>query len=76
MRSQVTPITRATPMEDLPEFLSPEEFRTYVGIGRAACYDLLRRGEIPCKRFGRLIRIPKSVLHNQDQPHSPTCGGR
>ena len=56
------PITRATPVADLPEFLSPEEFRTYVGIGRATCYELLRRGEIPSVRFGRAIRIPKSAL--------------
>ena len=63
----LAPITRATPMEDLPEFLSPEEFRTYMGIGRATCYDLLRRGEIPSVRFGRAIRVPKSVLLVQDE---------
>ena len=60
-------ITRAMSMEDLPEFLSPEEFRTYVGIGRATCYDLIRRGLIPSVRFGRLIRIPKSALLGQDE---------
>ncbi len=37
-------ITRKTPIADLPEFLSPEEFREYVGIGRSTIYDLLRRG--------------------------------
>ena len=60
-------ITRATPVEELPEFLSPEEFRTYVGIGRATCYDLLRRGDIPSVRFGRVIRIPKSALLAQQE---------
>jgi excisionase family DNA binding protein len=55
-------IDRAWPVEHLPEFLSPEEFRTYVGIGRATCYELIRRGQIPSVRFGRSIRIPKSAL--------------
>jgi excisionase family DNA binding protein len=55
-------ITRSTRFDDLPEFLTPEEFRQYVGIGRGTAYDLLRRGEIPCVRFGRLIRVPKSAL--------------
>ena len=59
-------IDRTTPVEALPEFLSPEEFRAYVGIGRATCYELIRRGEVPCLRFGRLIRIPKSVLQTHD----------
>lgn len=59
-------IDRATPLDALPEFLSPEEFRTYLGLGRATCYELIRRGEIPCIRFGRLIRIPKSALQRGD----------
>ncbi len=65
-RRVLATITRATPVADLPEFLSPEEFRTYMGIGRATCYDLLRRGEIPSVRFGRAIRIPKSALLVRD----------
>jgi excisionase family DNA binding protein len=56
------PISRATPFEELPEFLTPEECRLYLGIGRALVYDLLRRGEISSVRFGRLIRIPKTAL--------------
>ena len=55
-------ITRKTPIADLPEFLSPEEFRDYVGIGRSTIYDLLRRDEIPHVKFGRCIRIPKTAL--------------
>ena len=61
-------ITRTTSLDALPQFLSPEEFRTVVGIGRATCYDLLRRGVIPCIRYGRVIRIPKSAL---DTPANP-----
>ena len=55
-------IDRRMPLQDLPEFLSPEEFREYVGLSRSTVYDLLRRGEIPSRRFGKCIRIPKSAL--------------
>ena len=56
------PIARSIPYELLPEFLSPEEFRQYLGLSRNGVYELLRRQEIPHVRFGRLIRIPKTAL--------------
>jgi len=55
-------VTRHTPFEDLPQFLSVEEFRAFVGIGRSTVYDLLRRGKLPCVRFGRVLRISKDAL--------------
>ena len=55
-------ITRRTRFEDLPDFLSVEEFRTYLGIGRSTAYDLLRQGKVPCLRFGRVIRVPRGAL--------------
>jgi excisionase family DNA binding protein len=57
-------LTRSTPYEDLPEYLTPEECRTYLALSRNGIYDLLRRGEIPHRRFGRIIRIPKTALLN------------
>lgn len=57
-------IDRRTPLADLPEFLSPEEFMHYMGMGRSTVYDLLRREEIPHVRFGRSIRIPKTALQH------------
>jgi excisionase family DNA binding protein len=55
-------LARTVPYEQLPEYLRPEEFRAYLGLGRNTVYDLLRRGEIPHLRFGRTIRIPKAAL--------------
>ncbi len=55
-------VSRTTPVDALPELLTPEEFRRVTGLGRATTYDLIRRGLIPSVRFGRLIRIPKSAL--------------
>ena len=55
-------VTRSVPFDSLPEYLSPEEFWTYLGLSRNTVYDLLRREEIPHIRFGRVIRIPKTAL--------------
>lgn len=55
-------LLRSTPFDALPELLTPDEFRAYVGIGRSTMYDLLRRDEIPQLRFGRCIRIPKTAI--------------
>jgi excisionase family DNA binding protein len=55
-------ILRSTPFEQLPEFLSPEEFGGYLQLTRNTVYDLLRRNEIPHRRFGRQIRIHKTAL--------------
>lgn len=59
---EASAVERRTPLADLPELLSPDEFRAYTGIGRSTVYDLLRRGEIPHLKFGRCIRIPKAAL--------------
>jgi excisionase family DNA binding protein len=59
-------VDRRTAWADLPEFLSPEEFRAYVGLGRSTVYDLVRSGELPSVRFGRIIRIPKAALRTID----------
>ena len=58
----VETVTRMTPFAALPEFLSPEEFRQYLGLARSTVYDLLRRNQIPHVKVGRGIRIPKSAL--------------
>ena len=55
-------ITRQTRFEDLPDVLSVEEFRIYLGIGRSTAYELLRRKEVPCVRFGRVIRVPRAAV--------------
>lgn len=50
-----------TKYDDLPEFLSVEEFQTVTRVSRATAYDLARRLD-GVVRYGRTIRIPKSAL--------------
>jgi excisionase family DNA binding protein len=55
-------ITRITPRSDWPELLRVEEAATLLDISRGVAYDLVRRGELPSIRLGRLLRIPRSGL--------------
>jgi len=55
-------VDRKTKLEDLPEFLTVEEFRAYLGIGRTTVYELIRTGAIQYLKFGRRIWIPKTAL--------------
>jgi excisionase family DNA binding protein len=64
------PITRRTRFEDLPDFLSVEEARAYLGLGRSTMYELLRRKELFYVRFRRVIRIPRTALEKY------LCGGK
>lgn len=57
-------VTRYTPLENLPQFLTVDEFCTYVKIGKSSGYGLIKKGIIPAKPFGRLLRIARSDLSN------------
>jgi len=59
---EIVTITRQTPFEELPQFLTPEELRRYLGLGRSTIYQLIESGEVPCRKFGRRIFIPKDAL--------------
>ena len=71
-------MTRHTPYDALPEYLTVDEFRAYMRLGRNTAYDLLRSGVLPHQRFGRTIRIPKVALRTDGArvPLRPTSGGQ
>ncbi|SLM47396.1 conserved protein of unknown function [Nitrospira japonica] len=48
--------------EELGDWLSPEEVRVFLGLGRATVYELIRSRQLPSRRFGRRIRVPKAAL--------------
>lgn len=49
----------------LPQWLTVEEFAGYMRIGRTAAYRLVALGQVPTRRVGRLIRIPRSAVESQ-----------
>lgn len=48
--------------EDLPDWLTPDEARVYLRCGRRQMYEALKKGDIPSRRVGRGIRIPKVAI--------------
>ncbi len=55
-------INRQTKMEDLPEFLTPHEVRDFLGLGRDSVYKLIESGELPARRFGQRLFVPKKAF--------------
>jgi excisionase family DNA binding protein len=55
-------ITRRTPLADLPEMLRVEEAADWLGISKGLVYTMVRNGEIPHCKFGRLVRVPRAAL--------------
>jgi excisionase family DNA binding protein len=55
-------VTRETPPELLPSFLSVAELQEFLGISRSLAYGLVAEGEVPSVRLGRRLLIPKEGL--------------
>lgn len=62
MLQTAEPVTATTPYEDLPQQLTVDEYIAITRTSRATAYDHVRRGLVPSIRYGRLLRIPKTVL--------------
>jgi excisionase family DNA binding protein len=56
------PVTRLTPVDDLPELLRAEEAAAWLGCGVGTVYELIRRAELAHVRLGRLVRVPRAAL--------------
>jgi excisionase family DNA binding protein len=55
-------IDRHTEIENLPELLTPQEVRAVFGLGHNTIYSLIESGEIPSRRLGRRLFVPKAEL--------------
>jgi excisionase family DNA binding protein len=53
--------------------LRPEEAAQMLGLGRAQVYGMCQRGELPCVRLGRSVRIPADRLRSwlEDKQTAP-----
>lgn len=47
---------------DYPAFLSVNDIRHALGIGRTKAYEMIKSGEIQSIKIGNAIRIPKISL--------------
>jgi len=53
-----------TTAADSSLLLTVSEAARVLRIGRNTCYDLIRQGEIPHVRLGRIIRVPRFGLES------------
>ena len=49
-------------LEELPQFLTVPETAAFFRIGRNTLYDQVKKGHIPHRKIGKIIRIPKTYL--------------
>jgi excisionase family DNA binding protein len=61
-RVVVGDIDRFTPLSELPELLRVDEAAAWLGIGRGLAYELVRRGDLPSTKLGRLVRVRRDGL--------------
>ena len=55
-------VSRQTNLEDLPQMLTPLELQAFFGLGRATVYRLIEAGDLPARRIGRRLFVPKKAL--------------
>jgi excisionase family DNA binding protein len=60
---------------DLRAFLTVEEAAALLGLKRSTAYELARRGQLPCFRVGRFVRVPRDALLNRAE-RTEAGGGR
>ena len=49
-------------IKDIPEVMTVEEMRQFLGISRPTAYELVNQATFPTIRIGRAIRVRKSSL--------------
>jgi excisionase family DNA binding protein len=47
---------------NLPELCRVDEARRVLRISKSTVYELIRRGDLPSVRLGRLVRVPRVAL--------------
>jgi len=56
-------VSEKTGLDDAPgRLLGPDEVSQYLHLGRTRTYELMKRGEIPVLRLGRLLRCRQSDI--------------
>ena len=55
-------IDRQTSLDDLPEFLTLDEYAAFIDVSVSAAYEHLQTRKIHAVKFGRFWRVPKAAL--------------
>ena len=69
--------THSTKNQDkLPHLLTASDVANILGLGRSTVYQLLQRGELPCIRFGRSVRVHPDDLEKFIWTNTINVGSR
>ena len=49
------------------QYLSVKDVADHLGLGQSTVYDLINRGELKAKKFGRSTRIHKEALRRYER---------
>jgi transcriptional regulator with XRE-family HTH domain len=75
--TSVNAITRYTPIAELPEWLTAEEFAALFDLSPGVVYEMAKSRALPCQRFGkksqtfpegRLVRISRATVEQYSLP--------
>jgi excisionase family DNA binding protein len=58
-------ITRMTKFDELPQYLTAEEAAAWLATSKGLIYSMCASGQLESRRFGRLLRVPRSALNGQ-----------
>ena len=62
MKNTKETVNRKTSFEDLPELLRTKEVQAFLGVAPDTLYRAIQNGEIPHRKIGHIIFIPKGAL--------------
>jgi excisionase family DNA binding protein len=58
----IPPVLREDTEAEIKDWYSPDELWRWLGLGRTKTYELLRSGEIPSYKIGRVRRIRRQDI--------------
>jgi len=58
----IPPVLREETEAEIKDWYSPDELWRWLGLGRTKTYELLRSGEIPSYKIGRVRRIRRQDI--------------
>ncbi len=62
MKNTNNTINRETLFENLPELLRPKEVTDFLGVGRNCVYEAIKSGDLPSRKIGGVLFVPKRAL--------------
>lgn len=68
--SQITDqplISRETPLDRLPEFLTVEETARFLDTSKGCVYEAIKAGQLKALKVGRLLRVYRTSLRGDRQ---------